>query len=105
MLVNKSDELWKKQDINREELLLMYEAFVMISNEIKDSKKIDEFYNFLLSSSIKEWNMNEITQILNSPELFLKSLGIIQDQDKSKQLSLESSFAKLKYILNLGNKY
>ena len=54
-MMQDSQKSWVDQQINDNELALMYESFAIISTEITDFNQQKEFISQLLNPMIEEW--------------------------------------------------
>jgi hypothetical protein len=99
--VDQAEQLWKKQEIMSSELVLLYEAFVTISAEMKDADSQSQFLAYLLDSPKREWTGPLISQLCSSEPLFLKSLDIIDEPNPQQKNQLIEYREKILYILTL----
>lgn len=85
-----------------QELILLYEAFVSISMEMKEPDQQAQFIAYLLESPKKEWTTNMmINQLISSEPLLLKSLNIVPEPNAQMKQQLMETMEKATYIMNL----
>lgn len=99
-LVSESEKLWQGGEISDEELALMYEAFVLISNEMKNFDSQFQFISYLLDTPKKLWQSEPITQLISSEVLLLKSVGIIDEPNSQTKEQLFTARYKMYQALN-----
>jgi exportin-5 len=87
--VDNSEKLWKENKIASAEIVMLYEAFVVISNQWKNYDKQFQFLCYLLNSSKEEWKSRPFSEVVSSEELLLKGLGIIEEPDENKRNALK----------------
>ncbi|KAG2378072.1 hypothetical protein C9374_008694 [Naegleria lovaniensis] len=97
--VDQAEQLWAKKEILSNELILMYEAFVVISNEWKDLNQQCQFLDYLLSPLINELNSNLYREVCGSVELLYKSAGIIPEPNQETKTKLEEIKGRIFHIL------
>jgi hypothetical protein len=87
-LIDKSQELWKKNEIMDSELALMYEAFGEISNEFQDYDKQFQFFGYILNDQL---------------DIFiLKAFEIIKEENEELLGQLKAYFAKIPLFINVN---
>ena len=97
--VDQAEQLWSKKEILSAELILMYEAFVVISNEWKDLNQQKQFLDYLLTPLINEWNSNLYKEVMNDVVLMYKSTGILPEQNQEMKAKLEEIRGRIFHIL------
>ncbi|EFC50263.1 ran-binding protein 21 [Naegleria gruberi] len=97
--VNLAEQLWSKKEILSNELILMYEAFVVISNEWKDFNQQKQFLDYLLSPLINELNSNLYKEVMNSVPLLYQACGILNEENQEKKAKLEDIKSRIFHIL------
>lgn len=100
-LVERAEKLWQSNEILGEELILLYEAFVVVSNQMQDFEKQSNFLSYLLASAKNEWHSEPIQQVIKSEELLLKGIGILPEPNQDKQVALSNIVNRIIYILSL----
>ena len=100
-LVNNAGLLWTEQKISSPELIMLYEAFVVISNEWKNYDKQFQFLVYLLNSLKDEWKSKPFCEVASSEELLLKCLGAVEEPDENRRNALREMREKILHTLSM----
>jgi hypothetical protein len=101
-LIDKSQELWKKNEIMDSELALMYEAFGEISNEFQDYDKQFQFFGYILNDQLDIFTSKNMTDFLSKEIFILKAFEIIKEENEELLGQLKAYFAKIPLFINVN---
>jgi hypothetical protein len=100
-LVDKSEELWSKNQMTSSEMIYMYEAFVVISKELPSQEAQAQLLAYLLQKPKSDWQSQTISQVVGDPALVLKMVGILPEPNQQQFQALQEMRRKISHILNL----
>jgi hypothetical protein len=81
-LLNRIMQLFQQNLIVESEKVLIYEFLVLISMEIPNSAKQNEFISMVLKQPIDFWDSDQLNSLLSNQKSFLQLVGLDADEQK-----------------------
>lgn len=100
-ILSLSESLWSNKEISGSELVLLYEALIVVSNYIQAKGKKQEFLKYLLSTPKRDIVTDQVISMCDDVESMLKMFDLLPEPDQNRKVVLNALFDKLKFALHL----